>query len=181
MDTISVDAPEFQRAQHNLATVIERIVNETVYELDFGWRTSPLAPTTFEGLKQEFRVARATDLEFRVSDKNCKHTIYPNAITNYRFRFWHDTRHVLLDADFSLEGEAKVAAAQLGRLEQAGFGPQSLEHQMFEADGLGQSVVATLTGKFPVNQARFVLNCVNYGQAEAVDMEILNQVWEEPA
>lgn len=165
------NAPEFKRAQSNLKSLIKEVSKETGQELGFTWRASRNAPSAFEALCREFKVARLTGMAFRVSNENSLDTIYPDPLTNYRFRFWHDTRHAWLNANFSLEGEQAVTAVHLARVKRAGFGKNTMEYRLIEADILGQAIYSNLYNSFPVNQLRFDLRCLELGIEEAVDVE----------
>ena len=165
------NALEIMEAQSNLRDLITQMERETANEMGFTWRTSWVAPNTYDRVKREFHVCLATGMAFRVSGEHSHQTIYADPLTNYRFRFVHDTRHAWLDADFSLKGEQVVAARHLARAKAAGYDETSVEYRLLEADTLGQAVYVSLYGTFPRNQLRFDLRCLEQSIEEAVDIE----------
>ena len=77
-------------------------------------------------------------------------TIYGSAEANWAFRAWHDTTHLNLDADFSLQGETVVAHAQAAEAGEHGG--------LILADVLGQALYYDRWGRFPENQIAFVVD-----------------------
>jgi len=110
-------------------------------------------------------------MPFRVSSANCSSTIYPDVDTNYAFRFVHDSRHVWLDADFSLAGEMVVAERMLTRLSHSGCFSDSLAYRLLEAETLGQALFANVYGRFPTDQMRFAQYCAEVGVDEGIELE----------
>ncbi|KXP06891.1 hypothetical protein [Tsukamurella tyrosinosolvens] len=88
------------------------------------------------------------------------------------FRFAHDVSHVLKGLSFSGEDELELAAWHLEDLASVGFGPDSLEYALFEADLVGNVLLVSLAKRFAFNQLEFVLGIVEHGLPAGLKAEI---------
>ena len=91
------NALEIMEAETNLRDLITQMERETANEMGFTWRTSWVAPNTYDRVKREFHVCLTTGMAFRVSGEHSHQTIYADPLTNYRFRTSVEYR--LLEAD----------------------------------------------------------------------------------
>lgn len=104
------------------------------------------APSSFETLK-----ASATGglvVWSGASDK----TIYGDAFVNWSFRAWHDSIHLKLNADFSLEGEKRVAIEQCRIIQSDALA------RVIMGESIGQVEYFLKYGFFPVDQMTFMRN-----------------------
>ena len=122
----------------------------------FGWVGDPEAPADYDALRRAYDHSRATGSPLPVSNRHDERTIYRTRSGNLAFRFWHDMTHVKLGCDFDLEGETRVAMAQLDILRGFGFNPRSPEYRLLFADTFGQSVYNLVVESFPDDQEGFV-------------------------
>jgi hypothetical protein len=86
-------------------------------------------------------------------------------------RFWHDTRHVWLGADFSTEAELEVASCHLARAKSEGLAVGSLEYSLLFADTVCQTLYVERTHRFVIHQREFALDCLTVGLDEAIARE----------
>lgn len=120
-------------------------LNERILELAPRFTLSDRAPNTFPEL-----CAQAAG-SLVVWPGASERTIYGCPRVNWAFRAWHDLIHLQLGADFTLEGEVRVAKEQARLL----------------GDRLGELVLAEVKGQaeyyqrhgyFPVDQVSFIQN-----------------------
>lgn len=163
---------DYKEARYRLSAFVRREATRTANELGFGWRPATVTPSGLDGLRSEFRSCRQTGLPFRVLREFSDDTIFVGQSTNWAMRFWHDTRHVWLGADFSTEAELQVAECHLRRARDEGFGYGSLEHQMLLADTVGQTLYVARTSRFVTHQLDFVLDFVTFGIDMATRLEL---------
>lgn len=166
-----IEMAEIDQARHNLTIFTYQQAHTRREELGFGWRSSPNAPSGFDELRREFKASQASGLPLRVSSLYCENTMFFAPEANFALRFWHDTNHVRLDADFGHDGEVAVACYQLEALRAAGYPATSLEHRLLHADSFGQTLCVAVIGRYPVNQWRFDLWCLTDGVDEAIAYE----------
>lgn len=134
----------------------------------FGWIGEPDAPADYDALCRAYAHSKATGCPLPVSNVHNGRTIYRSRAGNLAFRFWHDVTHVKLGCDFSLEGETRVAMAQLDILRGFGFNPRSPEYCLLFADTFGQTVYNLVIESFPDDQEGFVHTVMTSSIAEAV-------------
>lgn len=161
----------FQSARLNLSDFIHEQARQTAEELGFGWRPAKITASGLEGLQAELRACHQTGLPFRVLEDFSEDTILAGSATNWAMRFWHDTRHVWLSADFSTEAELEVASCHLARARAEGLGPGTLEYAFLFADTVGQTLYIERTKRFVVHQRDFVIDCVTLGIDGALECE----------
>ncbi len=87
-------------------------------------------------------------------------TIFGGRLNNYRQRAHHDSVHLALQADTSVEGEARVAWQQCLEVERIA-GTQLAD--IMYADLVGQTAHMGKYGVFPTEQASFVQEYLNTG------------------
>ena len=140
----------------------------------FGWVGDPDAPNDYDALCRAYAHSKATGSPLPVSNRHDERTIYRTRAGNMAFRFWHDVTHVKLGCDFGLEGETRVAMAQLDILRGFGFDPRSPEYRLLFADTFGQTVYNLVVESFPDDQATFVHTTLADGLAEAIREALRN-------
>ncbi len=136
-------------------------------KLGFGYVESPFAPQSFAELCAEFAGSQMECKALPVYSEACDNTIYINKEGNWAFRYWHDTLHVMLDADYSQYGECIVAMRHLREIGDT-FGYSSPEFLMVNADTLGQVEYYARNNRFPTNQLKFVESYCSFGPEIAV-------------
>jgi len=129
----------------------------------------------------EFRTCRVSGLPFRVLQEFSGDTIFVSPSVNWAMRFWHDTRHIWLRADFSTEGELAVASCHLARAKAEGFGRGSLEYALLQADTVGQTLYVTRSHRLVTHQLQFALDCALLSLDQAIEREMLRSVVEGTA
>lgn len=154
---------EVVEARACLTAFVERQADETAIGVGFGWRPDSSAPNTYGALQQAFDRSMARDEDLPISDLYCDSTVYLDPQANICFRFWHDVTHVRRGLSFDLDDELELALWHLSELERAGHGPTTLPWRLLHADLVGQVHVMALCGRFPLDQWRFVLNCLEMG------------------
>jgi hypothetical protein len=117
-------------------------LNERILELAPKHIVSAYAPDTFETLSRNIG-------GLVVWDGGSDNTIYGDAKVNWAFRAWHDSLHLKLNADFSLEGETRVALEQARIL--GGY-----HAEIVLAEVIGQAEYFAKHGEFPTNQVEFI-------------------------
>src|ERR1700680_1485520 len=169
---------ELRMARLRLSVFVRHEALATAEELGFGWRATSLTPHGLDGLTAELRSCHATGLPFRVLKEFSDDTIFTSASTNWAMRFWHDTRHVWLGADFSPEAELDVASCPLARAKAEGLEPGSLPYALLFADTVGQTLFVARTHRFVVHQLQFALDYVRDGLDAAIEHEVMRSVAE---
>lgn len=125
------------------------------------------APDNLEALLKFFYSARRPN-KFPVYDGGCENTLFEHRMDNYLQRAWHDIGHVVLNAEFNMQGEIKVAEWQCRQLE------SGLHKRIVKVDIVDQTRYFERTGAYPVNQKEFVTELVFNGGT--VDGYIRKQV-----
>ncbi len=95
-----------------------------------------------------------------VDGANVDNTIFADAECNYAFRAWHDWTHWVIQADFSIEGETRVAHQQMADLLTVfGPGPEfDLFCRLLDEEVIGQVHYFATHNAFPPNQREFAEN-----------------------
>lgn len=169
----SIEELSMMSARINLSQFVLTMVRRTATELGFGWRATALAPSGLEQATEELRACHLIGSPFRVYAGASDDTIYDCPETNYAYRFWHDTRHVWLGADFSADAELEVASCHLAQAKGAGFGLGTIEYQLLYADTVGQTLFMAQSHRFVENQRQFAFDVVERGVDEAIEEELL--------
>jgi hypothetical protein len=172
---------ELKAARSRLSLFVQREALATAQELGFGWRPAEITPHGLAGLTEEFRTCRVSGLPFRVLQEFSDDTIFGSPSVNRAMRFWHDTRHVWLGADFSTEAELAVASCHLARAKAEGLGPGSLEYALLQADTVGQTLYVARSHRFVAHQLQFALDCARLSLDQAIEREVLRSVIEGTA
>ncbi len=154
---------ELVLARRDLATFVRRQAVEAEQRLGFGIRPTPTAPNTYQQLRGAYVTSVDSGVPLPISNLYCEDSIYFAPSDNVAFRFWHDTAHVALGVSFSLEDELELAQWHLEQLERAGLTSDTLPWKVFHADTVGQIQLMGLIGRFPINQLRFVTDCIEFG------------------
>lgn len=131
------------------------VLDITTRYLPHGFEVSISAPSTYAALKAH--VARTGRLV--VYGGASDQTIYGDPAVNHAFRAWHDVCHLLGNHDTSLAGEAATCRQQMHQLLQIyGDTPRTRHWQMIvEAEIIGQAQHFERHGRFPLDQAGFVM------------------------
>lgn len=119
-----------------------------------GYRASEFGISTWPDLKAKWHLCVLSGELLPVWSGGSDKTIYLSPEINHAGRYWHDATHIRLQADFSLSGELKVAAAQI-ELASMWFGPNSLEVLLLTADTVGQALNYAKSGMFVEDQLAF--------------------------
>jgi hypothetical protein len=172
MSSVELTEAELHLARLRLSVFVVDQAIATSEELGFGWRPATITPTGLEGLSAELRSCHTTGLPFRVPRGFSDDTIFDSPATNWAMRFWHDTRHVWLGADFSTEAELAVASCHLARAKAEGFEPGSLEYALLLADTVGQTLYVARTKRFVIHQLLFATDCVCRDLDTAIRREV---------
>lgn len=169
----SIEELSMMSARINLSQFVLTEARRTANELGFGWRAAVLAPTGLDEATEELRACHVIGSSFRVYAGASDDTIYDCPETNYAYRFWHDTRHVWLGADFSADAELAVASCHLAQAKTEGFGLGTIEYQLLYADTVGQTLFMAQCHRFVENQRQFALDVVDLGMDAAITGELL--------
>ena len=117
-------------------------LNNKIIQLAPKHIVSDVAPDTFEKLKRNIG-------QLVIWSGASDNTIYGDPAINQAFRAWHDSLHIKLNADFTQEGETRVA------LEQARIIGGSYA-EIILAEVVGQGLYFNKYGEFPKNQIEFI-------------------------
>jgi hypothetical protein len=172
MQQIRNEYEEVELARTRLSAFVRSEAERTANELGFEWRPADLAPMGLEMLTTELRSSHLSGLPFRVYGGFSDDTVYDTKETNLAFRFWHDTRHVWLGADFTPDAELEVASCHLAQAKAAGFERRSIEFQLLYADTAGQTLFTSQAHRFVVHQRQFALDYVRGGLDFAIEHEL---------
>ncbi len=119
-----------------------------------GYRATEFGISSWPDLKVQWRLSMLNNEPLPVWSGGSDKTVYLTPEINHAGRYWHDATHIRLQADFSLAGELKVAAAQI-ELASMWFGPGSLEVLLLTADTVGQALHYAKSGMFVEDQLAF--------------------------
>jgi len=150
--------------RHDLAALAFKMARRA---LPRGWYGTRAAPADWPALQAAG--ARISGAPLPVFDGACDRTIWGSPAANIAFRAWHDAVHLALGADFSREGEVRVAQEQVAQARAAGASPGVLD--ALWADTFGQVEYFARHGMFPADQITFVRACLAGGIPAAVTMK----------
>ena len=150
---------QFQQARMHLTHEMIHHAERIKKQLGFGYEESMDAPDTYEKLKAAYAHSCATGFALPVYAGASDDTIYMTREGNWAFRFIHDIYHVFLDADFTIEGEYRVAEYHLDKIAKK-FGKGSFEYRILAADTIGQVEYFHSYGEFPLDQKKFVRDMI---------------------
>lgn len=125
------------KARNSLTIFMIHEAEKLRRNLGFGYVESADAPNDYEGLRAAWDVSMRTKAALPVYNGGSERTIYTMSEGNYAFRFVHDAAHVMLQANFSPAGEARVFQ-YLGNKVKKAFGADSMEYKLYAADTIGQ-------------------------------------------
>jgi len=153
------------------AWVVER-AEATAKRVGFKWAPSAHAPSIYADLCMAVFASSVVGHPLAVSSQHSDAVILISPEANHAWRFVHDVAHVERKLTFSLPDEFALALWHLEELECAGFSPDSLEYSFLKADTLGQVIVNSTARRFPEDQARFALECQQFGFEQGILREI---------
>lgn len=153
------------------AWVVER-AEATAQRVGFRWAPSAHAPSTYADLCMAVFASGVVGHPLAVSSQHSDAVILISPEANHAWRFVHDVAHVERNLTFSLPDEFALALWHLEELERDGFSPDTLEYDFLKADTLGQVIVNAVARRFPEDQARFALDCQQFGFEQGILREI---------
>ncbi len=119
------------------------------------------APTDLEGLRRGLRETG----QIVVDGDHSGLTIYRSMGLNHKFRAWHDTCHLVLNAPMTPKGEAMVCRFQQRQTEtMMAAGTAFFAKLALYAEIVGQGKYQAKHGQFPDNQEAFVLGFLQTGK-----------------
>lgn len=119
-----------------------------------GFRADSDAPSTYEGILEEYLDMRHGGKPFRVSPDSCDNSVFTMREANHACRHWHDVLHAERRHDLSYHGELMVAYEHLAVVARA-YGECSPPHRLMKIDTIDQLVHYHTTGNFVANQLEF--------------------------
>ncbi len=155
-------------ARARLSDFITQQARNTAHQVGFGWLQSLDAPDKYSLLQEHYAEIQRSGGALRVSSYNSTNVIFTSPEVNYAFRFWHDMHHLKLGLSFKFVDEIELGLWHLDQLRRAGFGRDSLESRLLEADVLGQNYLYSVAECHPSDQAAFVTRCLRLGLHEGV-------------
>lgn len=159
---------ELTEAKLHLTRFVLRKAIDTAQTMGFSYTPTPDAPSTYEELVIAFDRSALTGAPLPISSLHCDNVIYADGMTNVAMRFWHDVHHVRHGLSFSLSDELELGLWHLEQLKQAGFDQDSTVAKMMRIDLLGQNYLQGIAKRFPLDQKRFVMRCLELGLDEGV-------------
>lgn len=110
------------------------------------FHVSDFAPQTFEDLVKHYKATGSLVIWSGGSD----HTIYRDPKINYLFRVMHDITHIQLNADFTMDGERRVAIYQMSQV-----GTELAK--IIDIEVIKQAEYYMQTGSFLDDQVKFTI------------------------
>jgi hypothetical protein len=117
---------------------------------------------SFEEMKALYKSTGSIPINTGFSDN----TIFGNPAINWAFRAWHDYCHLLLDADFSEQGERETCELQIAQMFLAlGHTEQAWRFaSIIRGEVIGQVLYYQRFQSFPKNQCAFMTCWLNTGR-----------------
>ena len=137
----------------------------------FTFVPSSNAPATYSALLKAYDRSKATARPYPISSAHSEDTIFTDPEINWAMRFMHDLEHAKRELTFSVEDELILGGYHLEALNAAGYGPDSFEYKLLEADTIGQTHCLTTVGRHPLNQRLFAYDCIDLGIDRAIELE----------
>ena len=131
----------------------------TGHVLPQGFDVSEDAPNTYDDLQAHFAKTGRVLVWSGASD----HTIFGDPEVNHMFRAWHDTKHILFELPFTLEGEIEACRLQCEDIK-ALYGEGETGKaliKLVEAEVIGQALYHDARGGFPKDQRGFISHCID--------------------
>lgn len=166
-----LDERALAQAMINLSTMFFAEATRLAEAEGFGWRPSPDAPSTFEGVLDAYQRSKESGERYPVLSTGSESTVYASAEVNHAFRFVHDLTHARLELDFSPDAELYVTVEHLNLLRCSGYEVGCLEWHFLHADTIGQIVAGCVLGRFVLDQRVFDIDCVRLGLRAAIELE----------
>lgn len=170
--TLTKTAEGLRSATGVLSCFIDVIARRTAEEVGFGWKATPVAPSTYPELRAVYEASERTRSPLPVSSLFCDTVMYPHRADNYKLRFWHDTLHVQTGLTFSAADELELGVHHMRIAEREGITRGSLPWRLLRIDLLGQNYLLAVANRFPANQRAFGERCIERGLDEAILMEL---------
>ncbi len=121
--------------------------------LPCGFDVSDDAPGTYKALTTHYEKTGRVLVWSGASE----FSVYACRETNYAFRAWHDSKHILFNLPFDMAGEVEVMRLQQADVRALYDGRQAdLFCAILEAEVIGQGEYNNLYGGYPVDQFAFV-------------------------
>lgn len=118
-----------------------------------GYDVSDNAPEDYDSLLSHHKKTGRVLVWSGASDQ----TIFACRETNYSFRAWHDSKHILRKLPFTQAGECAAMKAQQSDICALYDGPQAdYYYVILDAEIMGQFHYNAARGGFPVDQMGFV-------------------------
>jgi len=159
-------------ARINVGRLTAEMARVTASRVGFAWVATADAPSTAQQLIGAYEHSVRTGQPFPVSSQFCESTIYFEPSLNHQYRFWHDVSHRQLGLSFTLEDEWALGIYHLEQVAASGLGPGSIEYELFRCDIFGQLILLGIAGRFPYDQGRFALECVERGMEAGLLAEL---------
>ncbi|MEY1676109.1 hypothetical protein AB4Z55_18230 [Gordonia sp. ABKF26] len=166
---------EIDDARARLSAWVHERAEATAERVGFRWAPSAHAPSIYADLCMAVFASSVVGHPLAVSSQHSDAVILISPEANYAWRFVHDVAHVERKLTFSLPDEFALALWHLDELERDGFSPDALEYAFLKADTLGQVIVNALARRFPEDQARFALECQQFGFEQGILREIARE------
>lgn len=146
---------DFDVARLRLGNFIVNQANHICKVNGIGYEESDeLCANTYEETVRNCALAIAGKQPVYVMKSESNNSIYVSPHYVWALRFWHEWLHFRLDADFSADGEHKVAEFHLRAVEQE-FGKHSLEAKLCIAETHMQVQYYAMHGEFVKDQLAF--------------------------
>lgn len=121
--------------------------------LPCGYDVSADAPDTYRTLVAHYDKTGRIVVWSGASER----TVFACRETNYAFRAWHDSKHILFNLPFTMDGEAEVMRLQQADVRALYDGQRAdLFCNILEAEVIGQGEYNMLYGGYPADQVAFV-------------------------
>ncbi|MFT4011298.1 MAG: hypothetical protein QM655_14785 [Nocardioidaceae bacterium] len=159
-------------ARLNCVRLTAEMARRTEELVGFPYVATKTAPSTAQQLIGAYEHSVRTGEPYPVSSEFCDSTIYFEPVSNWEYRFWHDVSHRQLGLAFTLEDEWALGIYHLEQVAVFGLGPGTLEYDLFRCDIFGQLILLGVAHRFPFDQGRFALECVERGVEAGVLAEL---------
>ncbi|WP_431230439.1 hypothetical protein [Paenarthrobacter nicotinovorans] len=170
-----ISSADLAAAQKNLSSYALLEASNAASRLGFDWLPTTDAPNTFKLLKAAYETSMRTKQPLPVSAENSSRVVFADKEGNYAYRFVHDVGHVEMGLGFNSPDEFELARRLMCRLERAGYGPDTLEWQLYQADAIGQVMHYAITKRYVGDQLQFALDCAAHGLDCGIFLEIERQ------
>ncbi|MGO2081770.1 hypothetical protein [Glutamicibacter arilaitensis] len=171
----NITSAELATAQKNLSTYVTLEASHIASRVGFAWEPIEGAPSTYKSLKSAYETSMRTKAPLPVSNENSSRVIFASPEGNFAYRYLHDMGHVEMGLSFNPVDEFELARRLMCRLERAGYGPDTLEWKLYQADAIGQVIHYALTKRYVGDQLQFALDCIRHGLECGIFLEVERQ------